>query len=692
MALKFVLAGNPNSGKTTLFNALTGSNAHVGNWPGVTVEKKEGVCKKQVFGQTISLVDLPGIYSTSPYSPEGVIARNYILEEKPDAIINIVDATNLERNLYLTTELLETDIPIVIALNYIDVLEKDNVRLDLTVLEKAFGVKIIPISAFKKKGLDELLEAACQAVSSKKMAESVLRQSIIGEQIKKISESLRNLNIPSSEYVAVKLIEGDKILLDSLIINDDEKKSILNIIESIKKEHEDTEGLIADLRYNYISQHCREATNITKKLKDIARTQKIDKILTHKIWGIPIFLGIMFLMFFLVFGEFEIGGVTIMMPGVLAAYGVEWLVTKIGELLAQFLSFVNASDWSAGLVIDGIYGGVGAVFGFLPYILVMYLLISILEATGYMARAAFIMDRAFRKFGLSGKSFVPMLMGFGCSVPAVMGARTLENENERRLTIMITPFMSCGAKLPIWTFLTAAFFEGITATLVIFSIYFLGIVMAVITGIVFNKFVFKKKTTPFIMEMPSYRAPDIKTLLRILLDKFKSFVKRAGTVILVSSVVIWLLQSFSFNFKMVDDPNDSMMAKIGGIFAYIFKPMGFGAWQAAFAILSGFIAKEVVVTTFGTLSGVGDPLENEGLMEQVKSWIISAGIFASPLAVYCFMVFNLLAPPCMAAIGAISQEVKSKKWTAIILIYQLLIAYLVALLIYGIGQLVMLIA
>lgn len=691
MSLKFALAGNPNSGKTTLFNALTGSNAHVGNWPGVTVEKKEGVCKKKVSDQTITIIDLPGIYSTSPYSPEGVIARNYILEEKPDAIINIVDATNLERNLYLTTELLETDIPMVIALNYMDVLEKDNVSFDVTVLEKALGVKIIPISAHKKKGLDELLEAAVKAVNTPKKAESILRQSVIGERIQKISDSLRALNVSSPEYVAVKIIEGDKLLLNSLDISDEAKNSILEAIDIINKEHKDAEGLVADLRYNYISQHCQEATNKTKKLKDIIRTQKIDKVLTHKVWGIPIFLGIMFLMFFLVFGEFEIGGVTIMMPGVLAAYGVEWVVAKFGDLLARFLAFVNASDWSTGLVIDGIYGGVGAVFGFMPYILIMYLLISILEATGYMARAAFIMDRAFRKFGLSGKSFVPMLMGFGCSVPAVMGARTLDNENERRLTIMVTPFMSCGAKLPIWTFLTAAFFEGITATLVIFSIYLLGIIIAIVTGVIFNKFVFKKKTTPFIMEMPSYRAPDIKTLLRILWDKFKSFAKRAGTIILVSSVIIWLLQSFSFTFKLVEDPNDSMMAKIGGVFAYLFKPMGFGAWQAAFAILTGFIAKEVVVTTFGTLSGVGDPLEDEGLMEQVKSWIISAGIFASPLAVYCFMVFNLLAPPCIAAIGAISQEVKSKKWTAIILLYQLAVAYIVSLLIYGIGQLIALI-
>ncbi|HHW89582.1 MAG TPA: ferrous iron transport protein B [Clostridiales bacterium] len=691
MALRMAIAGNPNSGKTTLFNAITGSNARVGNWPGVTVEKKEGIYKKKVSGQTITLVDLPGIYSTSPYSPEGIIARNYILDEKPDIVINIVDATNLCRNLYLTTELLEIDIPMVIALNYIDVLEKDNVSFDVMVLENALGVKVIPISAHKKKGLDEIMNAAYKAAATKRQARSVLRRFSLGDSISKISSILRELNISSSDYIAIKLIEGDQLLLDSLNLNDDAKKNILDAINKIKKDHEDTEGLIADLRYDFITQNCQCAIKNSKKLKETTKTEKIDKTLTHKIWGLPIFFLIMFLMFFLVFGEFEIAGITVMMPGVLAAYGIEWVIAEIGELLARFLSFVNASDWAIGLVVDGIYGGVGAVFGFLPYILVMYLFISILEATGYMARAAFIMDRAFRKFGLSGKSFVPMLMGFGCSVPAVMGARTLENENERRLTILVTPFMSCGAKLPIWTFLTAAFFEGITATLVIFSIYVLGIIMAVITGVIFQKFVFKKQKTPFIMEMPPYRAPDVKTLLRILFEKFKSFAKKAGTIILVSSVIIWFLQSFSFSFKMVDNPNDSIMAKIGGIFAYIFKPMGFGTWQAAFAVLSGFVAKEVVVTTFGTLSGLGDPLENEGLMEQVKAWITSAGIFVSPLAAYCFMVFNLLAPPCLAAIGAISQEVKSKKWTAVILIYQLILAYLISLLIYGLGNLVMLI-
>ncbi|NLC17327.1 MAG: ferrous iron transport protein B [Clostridiales bacterium] len=691
MALRIAIAGNPNSGKTTLFNALTGSNARVGNWPGVTVEKKEGIYKKKILGQTALLVDLPGIYSTSPYSPEGIIARNYIQNEKPDIVINIVDATNLCRNLYLTTELIEIDTPIVIALNYIDVLEKDNVNFDAMELEKALGVKVVPISAHKKKGLNELMDAAYKTATLRRHAASVLRHSFLGDSIMKISNFLRDLNISSSDYIAVKLLEEDQVLLDSLNINDNAKKTILDIIDNIKKDYEDIEGLVADLRYDFITKNCQCAIKNRKKLKEATKTEKIDKVLTHKVWGLPIFFCIMFLIFFLVFGKFKIAGVTVMMPGALAAYGIEWVVGEIGKLLARFLSFVNASDWAIALVIDGIYGGVGAVFGFLPYILVMYLFISILEATGYMARAAFIMDRAFRKFGLSGKSFVPMLMGFGCSVPAVMGARTLENENERRLTILVTPFMSCGAKLPIWTFLTAAFFEGITATLVIFSIYFLGIAMAVITGVIFLKFVFKKQYTPFVMEMPPYRAPHAKTLLRILLDKFKSFVKRAGTVILISSVIIWFLQSFNFSFTMVANPNDSIMANIGGIFAYIFKPMGFGTWQAAFAILSGFVAKEVVVTTFGTLSGLGDPLENEGLMEQVKAWITSAGIFVSPLAVYCFMVFNLLAPPCFAAIGAISQEVKSKKWTAVILVYQLILAYLISLLIYGLGNLVMLI-
>lgn len=690
MAFKFALAGNPNSGKTTLFNALTGSNAHVGNWPGVTVEKKEGVYKDKVLGGTILLMDLPGIYSTSPYSPEEIIARNYIINDKPDAVINIVDATNLVRNLYLTTELIEIDIPVVIALNFVDVLEKDKIDFDASVLEKALGVRVIPISAHRKKGLNDLMKAAIEAASTKSASSSILEKSSISKEINQIKDILKPLNVFSPVYTAIKLLEGDKPLEEALNLNDKTKQSISEIRNSLNKDH-DIEAVIADFRYDYISTHCENAIKKTKKLTEMSKSDKADTILTHRIWGLPIFFLIMFTMFFLVFGEFEIGEITIMMPGVLLATGVEWLIGWIGEWLSEFLVYVNASNWSAGLVVDGIYGGVGAVFGFLPYILIMYLLISILEATGYMSRAAFVMDRAFRKFGLSGKSFVPMLMGFGCSVPAVMGARTLENENERRLTIMVTPFMSCGAKLPIWLFMTAAFFEGLTATLVIFSIYVLGIVMAVITGLIFNKFVFKKHSSPFIMEMPAYRAPDIKTLLRIMLDKFKSFAKRAGTIILISSIIIWLLQSFSFSFKMVENPDDSMMAAIGGVIAYVFKPMGFGAWQAAFAILTGFIAKEVVVTTFGTLAGVGDPLEDEGLMNQVKSWLVSAGIFVSPLAAFCFMVFNLLAPPCLAAMGTIAQEIKSKKWTAIILLYQLVIAYVVSLLIYGLGSLIMLI-
>lgn len=690
MAFRFALAGNPNSGKTTLFNALTGSNAHVGNWPGVTVEKKEGNYKRKVLGETISLIDLPGIYSTSPYSPEEIIARNYIINDKPDAVINIVDATNLVRNLYLTTELIEIDIPVVIALNFVDVLEKEKIEFDASVLEKALGVKVVPISAHRKKGLDELIKVAIEAASSKSIGTSILEKSTIGNEIKQIQSVLNSLNVFSPVYSACKLLEGDKPLEDSLKLDDNTKQIISDIRTSLNKD-QDIEAVIADYRYEYISSHCQNAIKKTKKLTEMSKSDKADTMLTHRIWGLPIFFVIMFTMFFLVFGEFEIGGVTIMMPGVLLSTGVEWLIGWIGEWLSEFLVYVNASNWSAGLVVDGIYGGVGAVFGFLPYILVMYLFISILEATGYMSRAAFVMDRAFRKFGLSGKSFVPMLMGFGCSVPAVMGTRTLENENERRLTILVTPFMSCGAKLPIWLFMTAAFFEGFTATLVIFGIYVLGIFMAVITGIIFTKIVFKKQSSPFIMEMPAYRAPDVKTLLRILFDKLKSFAKKAGTIILISSIVIWLLQTFNFSFKMVENPDDSMMAAIGGVVAYIFKPMGFGAWQAAFAILTGFIAKEVVVSTFGTLSGVGDPFEEEGLMNQVKTWIVGAGIFVSPLAAFCFMVFNLLAPPCLAAMGTISQEVKSKKWTAIILLYQLALAYIVALLIYGIGNLIMLI-
>lgn len=692
MALRFALAGNPNSGKTTLFNALTGSNAHVGNWPGVTVERKEGIYKSKVLNELIFIIDLPGIYSTSPYTPEEVVARNYIINERPDAIINIVDATNLARNLYLTTELIETDIPVIVALNFIDVIEKDNIEYDIKILEDALGIKIIPISAFKKKGIDKLITEALEAVKTDKKAKSILHNAAIGKEIKNITDILRSKNIRSPEYTAIKLIEGDKLLFESLNLDEQTRKAISETAKSIAvKEDDDIEAIIANYRYEYITEYCEHAVKKHKKLTEMSKSDKIDAVLTHRIWGLPIFFIIMFTMFFLVFGQFTIAGITIMMPGVLFANGVEFVIGWIGEGLARLLMTVNASDWSAGLVLEGIYGGIGAVLGFLPFILVMYLLIAVLEATGYMSRAAFVMDRAFRKFGLSGKSFVPMLMGFGCSVPAIMGTRTLNNENERRLTILVTPFMSCGAKLPIWLFLTAAFFEGITATFVLFGIYILGIVMAVITGLIFKKFVFKKQPSPFIMEMPEYRVPSIKALGRILFDKFTGFIKKAGTVVLVSTVIIWLLQSFNFSFRMVDDVNDSMMATIGGVLAYIFKPLGFGNWQASFAILTGFVAKEMVVATFGTLSGMGKTLENEGIMEQVQTWIVSAGIFVSPVAVLSFMAFILLAPPCLAAIGTITQELKSKKWTIIVLLYQTAVAYIAALIIYGIGNLIMIV-
>lgn len=628
MALRYALAGNPNSGKTTLFNLLTGGTARVGNWPGVTVEQKTGTYKRD--GVEAEIIDLPGIYSLSPYSPEEKIASDYLREEKPDVIINIVDATNIERNLYLTSQLVETGIPVVIALNMMDEVKQQGTTINVDLLSAGLGIPVVPIIAIKNNNVDKLMKTAAAAAGTG----------------------------PSHA-----------------LIDQDEKKKV---IES-NKDVADQEAEIADLRYQVIGEVVSKSVKKNEKGASLSRSDKIDKVLTHRIWAIPIFVVIMLLVFQLVFGDPLIPGTEIPSPGAWLQGLVEDGFGFLTDSLSGALESANAAPWAQAIIINGIMEGVGSVLSFLPQILLLFLFLTILEGSGYMARVAFIMDRICRRFGLSGKAFVPMLMGFGCSVPAVMATRTLENENDRRLTIILTPFMSCGAKLPIYTVMVGALFQS-GGALVIASLYFLGIIIAILSGILLKKFLFKGKAAPFIMELPQYRFPTARNVFSRLWERTKDYVVRAGTIILCSVIVISLLQTFNFRFQVVDI-EDSILASIGNAIKVIFTPNGFPSWQASVAILTGFLAKENVVATLGSIFGASGG-EDAGL----SSAIAASGIF-TPLTAYAFMVFNLLAMPCMAAVAAVKNEMKSWKWTLFTVLYQTGVAYIVSMLIFQIGRL-----
>lgn len=665
MAYKFALAGNPNSGKTTLFNQLTGSTAHVGNWPGVTVERKEGKYKKD--GNDITIIDLPGIYSLSPYSPEEVVSRNYLIKDGPDVVINIVDGTNLERNLYLTTQLLEIDIPVVIALNMIDMLEKNKDSVDIKGLEKTLGVPVVPISAAQNRGIDELVKATKAVAGKKRNPNTVLNSSPLGKYIGELQQLLQKENVTHSLYYAVKYIEQDEQIEQEL------KKSATVVsyltqsqsdIDKITKGDADAET--ADLRYKFITNNCQKLIKKSKKSTDLTASDKIDKILTHRIWGIPIFILIMFLMFHLTFSE-NLFFTGLNSPGKFLEGLMGTIIEGITGLVESALIAINASDWAVGLVIDGILAGVGAVMGFLPLVLILYLFISILEDSGYMARAAFIMDRLLRRFGLSGKSFVPMIMGFGCSVPAVSATRTLENEKDRRLTIMLIPFMSCGAKIPIYGLIVPVFFSE-HADLVTTLFYVLGVVVAIICGVILKKTVFKGDVSPFIMELPTYRMPSLKSLGVHLWDKFKGFATKVGTIITVSTIVIWFLANFGFDggFGMVEaNSASSILGYLGNGLKFIFLPLGFASgadgWKAVVAVLTGLIAKEAVVSTMGQLytTAEGDALEDEGAATALAAVIAST---LSVPAALSFITWNLFSVPCMAAVGAISNEMNNRKY------------------------------
>lgn len=676
MKYTIALAGNPNSGKTTLFNELTGAKQHVGNWPGVTVDKKEGIYRKD---KEITILDLPGTYSLSPYSAEEIVARDYIVKEKPDAVINIVDATNIERNLYLTLQILETQIPTVIALNMMDEVEARGDVIDIQKLSKQLGVKVVPITARSGKGLKELMEAAAQTAKNGNKSELLdIYDDNISSSVNKIEEILSDVNGEERVWKAIKLLEGDEIVTKSL------SSSSLTAVEKIIKEAEkhadgDTEAKIADLRYQFIAKVVK--ASVKKKHTGHVETtsDKLDKILTNRIFAIPIFAAIMYLMFSITFGEGPLG------------IGV-WLQTLVTDFwdgpltttIQDFLVNAGASAWAESLVIDGILAGLGGIISFLPQILVLFLLMSVLEDSGYMARVAFVMDRIFRRFGLSGKSFIPLLMGFGCSVPALMASRTLENEKERRLTMMITPFMSCGAKLPIYLMFAATLFPNDNQTLVVYSIYFLGLAVAILSGIILSKTMFKGDVSSFIMELPQYRIPTLRSVLIHAWDKLKGFAIKAGTIIFASTVLIWLLSNF--NFSGMTDMENSFLASIGRTFQFIFAPLGFGNWRAAVGTFTGFIAKENIVSTFAILFGSSDEIA-EAAAEGAAALPGVTEIFTK-VSAFSYMAFNLLCMPCFAAVGAIRREMGSLKWTLTTIAFQMATAWIVAFLIYQIGNLI----
>lgn len=691
--MKFALAGNPNSGKTTLFNALTGSTAHVGNWPGVTVDRKEGTYKyKDTAAKTrVTIIDLPGIYSLSPYTPEEIVARNYIVDENPDLIINIVDATNLERNLYLSTQVLETDCPVVIALNMMDTVRKNGAKINTKILSDRLGVPVVEISALKAEGLKPLMDIALKEASKPREGKSVIEHSFMQNEFNSVVSLLQSEGKSHPVFHAVKAIEGDALemeALTALLPQIEEQKASIVLDEDLGG---DFEAAVADIRYTYITDHLSKAITRTQKSGQLTRSDKIDKILTNRWLGIPIFLVIMFGVFHLTFGEWLFGIEGVPTPGGWLFGLMEQGTAIVIDFIAGLLQSAGAADWVYGLVVDGLLTGVGAVLSFLPYIMMLFLFLSIMEDTGYMARAAFLMDRLLRRFGLSGKAFMPMLMGFGCSVPAMMGTRTLENEKERRLTVMLLPFFSCGAKLPIWATFTAAIFPA-NADLVVFGIYLLGIVVAILAAIILKKTILKGDAAPFIMELPAYHSPKIKNLLIHLWEKLKGFIIRASTIIAGATIVIWFLSNFSFGFQMVEaNSADSILGILGNFIRPVFIPLGFAGgdvgWKAVVAIITGLIAKEMVVSTLGVLynPGVeGDALEDEGAKDALLTTL--AATF-SPLAAISFMAFNLLSVPCMAAVAAAHGEMRSKKWTFITIGFWILTAYTVSFLIFNVGSL-----
>ena len=685
MSIKIALAGNPNCGKTTLFNDLTGSNQYVGNWPGVTVEKKEGRLKGQ---KDVVIQDLPGIYSLSPYTLEEVVARGYLVNEKPDAILNIIDGTNIERNLYLTTQLIELGIPVVMAVNMIDLVRKNGDKIDLKKLSAELGCQAVEISALKGEGSMKAAEMAVTAAKSGKAGElpHVFTGSV-EHAIAHIEESIQGkVDDRFLRWYAVKLFERDdkvqqELKLDKALVDHIDQ----HIADCEKEMDDDAESIITNQRYAYINTVVEKAVRKKARVEHLTVSDKIDQVATNRIFALPIFALIMFLMYALSMGtSIADGGISI------GSFATDWTNDVLfGEIvpnaLGGFLESVGVADWLYGLIMDGIVAGVGAVLGFVPQMLVLFFLLSILEDIGYMARVAFIMDRIFRKFGLSGKSFIPMLVGTGCGVPGVMASRTIENERDRRMTIMTTCFIPCGAKMPIIGLFAGALFGG--SSLVAVSAYFIGFAAIIISGIILKKTkLFAGDPAPFVMELPAYHVPAWGNVLRATWERGWSFIKRAGTVILASTIILWFLQGFGFEdgvFGMVEDQDNSILAAVASAIAWIFAPQGFGNWRATVASISGLIAKENVVGTLGVLYHFGGELSENG----DEIWGEVANDYTA-ISAYSFMIFNLLCAPCFAAMGAIKREMNNGKWTAIAIGYMCLLAYCASLVVYQIGGLI----
>lgn len=679
MSIKIALAGNPNCGKTTLFNVLTGSNQFVGNWPGVTVEKKEGKLKSN---KEITIMDLPGIYSLSPYTLEEVVARNYLIQEHPDAILNLVDGTNIERNLYLSTQLMELGIPVVIAINMIDVLEKSGARIDIHQLSKRLGCEVVEISALKGTGIQKAVDSVIEA--AKKDAKVPIYQFAekVETAIEKVSNQLpTNIKEVQKRFFAIKLLENDDKIVEQIHFALD----VSNEIQALEEEFEDDiESIITNERYLFISSIIKECCTKSKK-SGLTISDKIDHIVTNRFLALPIFAAVMFLVYYVSVTTVGSWATDWANDGVFGEgwhlFGLE--IPGIPVLVEQALTAVGCADWLQGLILDGIIAGVGSVLGFVPQMLVLFIFLAFLEACGYMARVAFIMDRVFRKFGLSGKSFIPMLIGSGCGVPGIMASRTIENDRDRKMTIITTTFIPCGAKLPIIGLIAGAFFQN--AGWVAWSAYFVGITAIVCSGIILKKTrMFAGDPAPFVMELPAYHMPTIENVLRSMWERGWSFIKKAGTIILLSAIVLWFLQGFGWvnhSFCMLEEEelDHSILAAIGGVIAPVFAPLGWGDWKMAVAAVTGLIAKENVVTTFGILFGYAEVAE-----DGVEIWGTLAATMTG-VAAYSFLIFNLLCAPCFAAMGAIKREMNHIKWFLFAIGYQTGLAYIVSLCVYQIG-------